>query len=295
MTAFRLDRALSLARFPRSLQPRQQFRIPILMYHSIRDEVEKGHPYFQTSTSPEVFEQHLQFLREQGYVGVYAEDVVRALGDESDQRRVVAITFDDGYKDFYTNAFPLIKKYQFNATLFVVSAFVGGRCRHRQREEEFMTWQEIREVCEHGVQIGSHTVTHRDLYCTDWRTLGHEVCFSKGTIESEIGQRVRSFAYPYAFPETDKDFGQRLANLLERSGYENGVCTAIGRACRKHSRFFLPRLPINSHDDLSLFRAKLDGHYDWLHTPQYAYKALKTLLARLTRLEHGSSSALPVA
>ncbi len=241
-------------------------------------------PYFETNTSPAVFEMHLQFLRDRGYSTVCLSEVINALELEKDEQRIAAITFDDGLSDFYTNAFPLLAKYGFNATLFVVSGFVGKRGVGKQgrdgRKQDFMTWQEIREVNTHGVQIGSHTVSHPNLYHTSRQLLECEIKLSKQTIEDNISRPVRSFAYPFAFPEQDRVFVKSLGNLLKGSAYDNGVCTVIGTASRNHNRFFLPRIPINCHDDLGLFRAKLAGDYDWLHIPQYVFKSMKGLRDR---------------
>jgi peptidoglycan/xylan/chitin deacetylase (PgdA/CDA1 family) len=285
MSKFRSDRALTLSPLPRLLKlGHTRTRIPVLMYHGIQDGTMTASPYFETNTSPAVFEMHLQFLRDQGYSTVCLSEAINALRLEKKEQRFVVITFDDGLSDFYGNAFPLLVKYGLNATLFVVSDFVGKRGIGRQgrdgRKQDFMTWQEIREINAHGVQIGSHTVSHPNLYHTSPQNLECEIRLSKQTIEDNIGQPVRSFAYPFAFPEQDRMFVRNLRGVLEASEYDNGVCTVIGTACRRHNRFFLPRIPINCHDDFSLFRAKLAGDYDWLHIPQYAFKSMKRLRDR---------------
>jgi hypothetical protein len=95
-----------------------------------------------------------------------------------------------------------------------------------------------------------------------------ELSESKQTLEDALGAPVTSFSCPYAFPEADRGFRRRLAGLLEQCGYQSGVTTILGTAHPGSSRWFLPRLPINSWDDLPSFRAKLDGAYDRLHGPQ---------------------------
>jgi peptidoglycan/xylan/chitin deacetylase (PgdA/CDA1 family) len=128
-----------------------------------------------------------------------------------------------------------------------------------------------------GIGIGSHTVSHPDLRLLSDSALDYELTRSKQAIEDAIGDAVRSFAYPYAFPETDRGFVRRLADVLEKRGYEVGVSTIIGTAQRGDNRFFLPRLPINIWDDPQFFQAKLEGGYDWLHTAQYLLKTIKCL------------------
>src|SRR5262249_27168263 len=138
----------------------------------------------------------------------------------------------------------------------------------------YMTWQELRDARMEGVHIGSHTLTHPKLHALGDGQLAQEVSQSKFMIEDNLGAPVQSFSYPYAFPEQDTRFVERVRKSLQRYGYGNGVSTVIGTATERHDRFFLPRLPANSYDDLRLFKAKLEGAYDWLHTPQRLYKLL---------------------
>jgi peptidoglycan/xylan/chitin deacetylase (PgdA/CDA1 family) len=278
----RLDRTLTLSPLIRWLKIGNRPGIPILMYHSVCDAVEARHPYFETNISAATFERHLQFLQHREYATAHLSELHGLMQGPQNVRRFVVITFDDAFRNFYTQAFPLLNKYGFKATLFVPSGLVG-RQSSILGPEPFMTWSEIREVCRHGVEVGSHTVSHPNLYHSASAVLQAEVKVSKADIENNIGEPVRSFAYPYAFPEHDKRFCQRFTKLLAQTGYENGVSTSIGTACVKDDRFRLPRLPINSYDDPALFAAKLNGHYDWLHTPQYLHKVLRAALTKPIR------------
>jgi peptidoglycan/xylan/chitin deacetylase (PgdA/CDA1 family) len=137
---------------------------------------------------------------------------------------------------------------------------------------DYLTWSEVRELYGEGVTFGSHSVTHADLRSLGPDQIDYEIGYSKETIEEKIGAAVDSFAYPFAFPEEDYDFTRYLADILQNRGYSNGVSSTIGRAKPKDTRFFLPRLPVNSCDDLELLRTKVEGGYDWLHWPQLVYK-----------------------
>jgi len=119
------------------------------------------------------------------------------------------------------------------------------------------------------------TVTHPQLHDCDANSIKQEIVGSKQTIEQKLGCAVQSFSYPYAFPETDASFKQRLREELHRAGYKNGVCTTVGRPSPASDPFFLKRLPVNSDDDARLFLAKLAGSYDWLAKPQYLVKMAK--------------------
>jgi peptidoglycan/xylan/chitin deacetylase (PgdA/CDA1 family) len=160
------------------------------------------------------------------------------------------------------------------AVLFVPSGLILDERAHFL-ERECLTWSEIRELHVNGIEIGSHSVTHCELKLLPTPALEEEVAHSKQTIEDKIGHPVRSFSYPYAFPETEVVFSRTLRKLLKKHGYQNGVTTIIGRFGPDSDRFLLPRLPVNSADDIPLFRAKLEGHYDWLHAAQYLAKTIR--------------------
>jgi len=251
--------------------------IPILMYHSISDSDDSSrHPYYRTVTSPGVFEQHLKFLRDNGYKSISLSDAVSRLrAGAPDNERTVVITFDDGFRNFHSQAFPLLNKYGFSATMFLPTSYIDRDTR-KFKGVDCLTWRQVRDLQKAGMHFGSHTVTHPQLKNVGPKELETEIRCSKQTIEDELGRAVASFAYPYAFPETDSAFRQRLHGLLEKNGYENGVSTIIGTADDAGARFFLKRLPMNSFDDVPLFRAKLEGGYDWLHALQRGSKLLPT-------------------
>ena len=108
-----------------------------------------------------------------------------------------------------------------------------------------------------------------------YHSIESEVRRSKEKIEHEIGESIKSFSYPYAFPETDNAFTKYLRSIIEAGGYENGVTTSIGTATKEDDIFFLKRIPLNSFDDLPFFTAKLEGGYDWLCKLQYLVKLAK--------------------
>jgi peptidoglycan/xylan/chitin deacetylase (PgdA/CDA1 family) len=188
-----------------------------------------------------------------------------------DVSKSVAITFDDGYRDFYTDAFPVMKQCGFTGTIFLATDRIQKR-PVRIEGVDYLTWQEVRELHAAGISFGSHTVTHPDLRSLGPEQIDYELSYSKETIEQEIGASVESFAYPFPFPEEDRDFTRFLADALENHGFAIGVSTIVGRARQGNSPFVLPRLPVNSWDDPNLLRAKLEGGYDWLHWPQWFYK-----------------------
>jgi peptidoglycan/xylan/chitin deacetylase (PgdA/CDA1 family) len=248
-------------------------KIGILMYHSVSRMDESGrHPYYRTSTAPEVFTRHLEILRLHKFNVINLHEAVnRLFGPCRSDETCVVITFDDGYEDFYTTAFPILNKFQMTATVFLPTGYIGhdNRPLHGLK---CLSWSEVRELRAAGIEFGSHTVTHPKLKTLELKSVHEELQTSKKMIEDEIGETINSFSYPFAFPETDTQFRRDLRSLLEESGYSNGVSTIIGMADVSNDRYFLNRLPINSWDDSRLFQAKLEGGYGWLHGLQYLSK-----------------------
>jgi peptidoglycan/xylan/chitin deacetylase (PgdA/CDA1 family) len=247
------------------------------MYHGIQPAVRADHPYFETNISPALFARHMELLSNEGYTTVTLREANEALLTGRDIRKWVVLTFDDGYRDFYTEAFPVLSKYGLKATVFVVPGLTGEQ-RIGRDGKEFMTWGEIREVHSYGTQIGSHTMTHPTLHSMRPSQIGEELHESKALLEDKLGVAVRSFAYPFAFPEQDRPFVRTMKELLQLNSYRDGVCTIIGTAQRGHDPLFLPRLPVNAYDDLPLLEAKLNGSYDWLHALQYLRKRMKAVV-----------------
>lgn len=250
-------------------------RIPILMYHSISKGIGEGkHPYYQTTTDPEVFAEQMRFLHENQYSVIGLSDLVNRVVERKRSDKYVVITFDDGFRDFYRHAMPVLSRYDFNATVFLPTGHIGDT-RLQFNNRDCLTWSEVRELHRAGIVFGSHTVTHPQLRLTTREQQEYELRQSKSSIEDEIGGEVESFCYPFAFPEESYEFVQGLRESLRECGYKNGVCTIVGTASPGEDMFFLKRLPINSWDDLRLFRAKLDRGYDWLHWVQYSMKVAK--------------------
>ncbi len=282
------------------------------MYHSVSEpKNSRLHPYYETVTAPQAFAKQMQFLYENNYKTVSLADVRSLAAGESEKRKSkienvtgsrllvgtasaasedfgvchsegteesastkpVVITFDDGFQDFYSQAFPVLNKYGYHATMFLPTAFIGDTPL-KFKGVNCLTWNQVRKLHKEGVSFGSHTVNHPKLTDVTPRQLDDEVRESKLTIEDKLGCKVDSFAYPYAFPAANRLFRQSLRRVLEDAGYKNGVSTVVGRADADGDIFFMKRLPVNSHDDLSLFRAKLEGGYDWTYAPQYLWKKL---------------------
>jgi peptidoglycan/xylan/chitin deacetylase (PgdA/CDA1 family) len=281
----RLDRLLTLYGFSalRKLASAKKPSIPILMFHSISDEPEPGHPYFWINTSRKRFAEQMQFLKENDYTVISlteAADILETAQDEENSSpRYVVLTFDDGYHDFLKHAWPILAGHGFTATMFVATAFIGDS-RMRFNGRESLTWSEVRELRGQGVSFGSHTMSHPKLYGLPWKEVRRELLGSRLRLEDELQTTVPCFAYPYAFPQEDRSFVARFRQELIDQSYRTAVTTAIGLAQRGSDPLCLKRLPVNEGDDEQLLRAKLAGAYSWVYWPQHIKKVLRPQLLR---------------
>lgn len=130
----------------------QNINIPILMYHYIRDDYLKKDSLGQNlSVTPANFDQQLDYLHQHNYKTMPLSDII----NNNINNKPIIITFDDGYKDIFTNAFPLMKKYDYTGTIFVISDFVG--------RPEYMSLQDIQDLKKAGWEVGNHSTNHSDL------------------------------------------------------------------------------------------------------------------------------------
>ncbi len=270
---FRPDRLLSVYVVHPLWSGRERRAIPILMYHAIADEGNNDtRPYYETRTSVARFAEHLTWLHANAYRTVGLDSLFTGNSARAAAKNVV-ITFDDGFQDFYTLAAPMLAEKGFTATMFVPTGYVS-ESRQQFKSRACMTWSEVRELHSAGFTFGSHTVTHPQLRSLSSNQIEYEVRTSKQTLEDQTGVSAGFFAYPYAYPETDRAFAERLRGTLQDCGYRAAVNTSIGTAIVGNGDFFLKRLPINDWDDPALFQAKMKGAYDWMHTAQWLKKRL---------------------
>jgi len=246
------------------------------MYHSISDHKESGsHPYYHINTSPSVFSEHMRFLSDHNYTVVDLKDLKNCFDTNNKPlNKFAVITFDDGYRDFYTNAFPILQKYHFPATVFLPTDFINED-RVTFKGRECLAWSEVRESHKKGISFGSHTLSHPELYRLSWEMVRQELLDSRLRIEDDLHTPVTNFCYPYAFPQEDQDFVLRFKQELVGQGYHFAVNTVIGRAGRESDPLSLARLPVNHGDDEKLFKAKLLGGYDWMARAQAFVRRIK--------------------
>jgi len=198
--------------------------IPILMYHRVVTEVPTNsrHGIWVTVQS---FEQNLISLKRHGYSPITFEQYQLFLNGEFIlPNRPVILTFDDGYEDNYTHAFPLLKKYGFSAVIFLVANSMRRTnfWDADEPQEPLMTDKQIREMSTAGIGFGSHTITHPNLTQCSLEQIKKELVDSKQMIEQLTGKEIISLAYPYGA------VNESIKSITAETGYKFGVATNSG-------------------------------------------------------------------
>jgi peptidoglycan/xylan/chitin deacetylase (PgdA/CDA1 family) len=209
--------------------------VPVLMYHRVDLQLSARDPItVDLTVSQSAFEAQLQALRAAGYRSMSLEMLLTALDGGAVPARRVVLTFDDGYEDHFATVFPLLRKYGFTGTFFVVTSSVGTR--------DHLTVDQIRQMAEAGMEIGSHGVHHVDFSRLPLPAARAELVQSRATLETWTGRRVVFFAYPAG------RYSAALEGLLNTLGYQGALTERPGFVTTNSPRYLLERLRV-SHDD----------------------------------------------
>lgn len=208
---------------PVPLPETQQQRIPIFVYHSVRPRF-FGETALQDAydVTPELFEQQLQYLQQNAYNVITTNDLaISASGTVYTlKKNPVMLTFDDGWESQYEYAYPLLKKYNMKGVFYIYTQPIGAHM--------FLTWDQVAEMRDNGMVIGSHTLTHPFLKKLTEDQLAHEIVDSKIALERKLGSPIRDFASPYGYSNDAivaivKKAGYRTARTLYKSSYHDDI------------------------------------------------------------------------
>ncbi|MBI3366377.1 polysaccharide deacetylase family protein [Candidatus Roizmanbacteria bacterium] len=209
----------------------KQIKLPVIMYHyveyvkDINDVIRK-----KLDISPDLFEGHLRSLYNADYRTYFVKNIPDILeGKIEYSKKTIFLTFDDGYEDFYSVVFPLLKKYQMKATMYIVYDFIG--------KKGFMTEAEIKEILASGlVELGSHTLDHLYLKLMPESTARKQVIESKKKLEDRFNITIMTFAYPYGA------FSKETVDLVKEAGYTAAVSVIPGMLQSNDNLFYLSRV-----------------------------------------------------
>lgn len=232
--------------------------VPILTYHKVSPDPRAGG--LGLRVRPHDFDWQMRYLKENGYHSVDLGAVI----DHFENGKVlpdkpVVITFDDGYKNNYLYAYPILKKYGFTATIFVATNIVGGinefdYAKNIQPKNEMLTWGQIKEMNKNGITIGAHTMDHAHLTDVSPSEARQQILGSKKALERELGQEIKYFCYPYG------EYNQTVADIVKQSGFIAATTTDPGVVRSDMNPFLLKRLCIIGKFDQQRFIEELYKH-----------------------------------
>ena len=200
--------------------------VPVICYHSINKDPSGKSPII---VSEEKLRQHLQTIKDAGYTTLTMAELNDYLfKNKPIPAKSVVITFDDGYRDNYNNAFPILKEFNMSATIFVISSYLN--------RDLYLTSEEIKEISDYGIDIESHTVSHVKLSTLSYKDQLKELKDSKEAIENITGNPVISIAYP------EGKFNANTEKATLEAGYSMGFTIKRGYADRNDKQAELNRI-----------------------------------------------------
>jgi peptidoglycan/xylan/chitin deacetylase (PgdA/CDA1 family) len=231
-----------------------RYTVPVLTYHSF----DYGEALY--SVAPENFERQMHYLKDKGFNVIPLDELVEGIKNKKKfARNTVVITIDDGYKNNFTHAYPILKKYGFSAIIFLITNEIGINTA-------YLNWDEVKEMSKHNISFGGHTKSHVYLPSVDKTdVLWDEIAGSKKAIEEHVGIPVDYFCYPVG------GFTKEVEILANKAGYK-GACTSNrgDDILNRHNLYEINRISIrNGNPYFSFsnlftpirFRAKLSGYY----------------------------------
>ncbi|MFQ5680788.1 MAG: polysaccharide deacetylase family protein [Candidatus Omnitrophota bacterium] len=229
---------------------KRAYVLPVLMYHRVDGQQSL---VSKLAVSPRAFERQMRFFSRHRYNVISLKNAVGLLKDgEKIPAKTVVITFDDGYEDNYSTAFPILKKYNIPATIFVIVDFIGHK--------GYLNEQELRELAAHPlITIASHTLSHRVLTELSPRERKDEIYRSGRLLEKKIGRSVELFSYPLGA------FDPAARRMVISAGYLGAVATNPGKDYPRHDIYALKRLRISENcGNMFVFWAETSGYYTFI-------------------------------
>ncbi len=227
------------------LSPR--YAVPILMYHRF------GYEDNSLFVTPENFERQLAYLKNNGYRVISLTELGQGIANNRKfSRKTVVITVDDGWKDNYTYAYPVLKKFGFPAMIFLAVDRIGS-------DPDFLTWDEVRIMRQSSIDFGCHTKKHTYLpEVKDPDRLRDEIAGCKDVLQDKLGVRVDWYCYPTG------GFTEEVKAQVREAGYTGACTTNRGFSELNKDAFELKRVKVSNSDTQKPFSfwAKISGYYN---------------------------------
>lgn len=264
-------------------------RLRILVYHRMCDlPEESGKEYF--NVRPEAFSAQLNALKVEGYRIFTVDEVLDYLTQQKPfPPRSVCITFDDGYRNNYLNAFPLLKLYKFKATFFLATAYIGSNSRFPWLSADPklsyaesidnnisipMSWSESKEMALAGMEFGNHSSNHLNFSTLSLGEIENEIYMAASTLSDQLQEASKVFVCPFGL---NSNKAAQVVPIIKSLGYRGSIWGRMGAVNIYSNPHDLPRISIYSTDTLSVFKRKVHGAYDWMGQFQPIWSYLNSL------------------
>lgn len=212
--------------------------VPIFMYHFVREDT-GDYEYPENMVRPEILRKELQYLKNNGYETIYKTDI----GNLENFTKPVWLTFDDGWEDFYLNAYPIFKEYNMKASYYIITDLVGT--------PGYVKEEQLKEMKESGlIDIQSHTVTHPRLASLSKEKITEELSNSKKYLKEKFDIDSDVICYPYG------SFNNTVLSISKDLGYKFGLAMDGGvYYTSKHKDMYsIPRIYANRSMSLETFK-----------------------------------------
>lgn len=241
---------------------KKKYDIPVIMYHRVINNPENEGVY-GTYIYEDMFKKHLQYLKDKNYTVITFKDLDKIGWRNRFEKgkKYIILTFDDGYKDNYELAFPILKEFGFKATIFLMGSSTYNEWDVKaggEKEFPLMSVEMIKEMQDYGIEFGAHTFNHPKINTLSNEEIEHQIVDVKKPLEEKIGKEIITFAYPYGILN---DYAKEMA---KKADYTFALATDSGSVCLSDDLYQIRRIAIFPNTNLFSFKRKVAGNYNFI-------------------------------
>ena len=241
---------------------KKKYEVPVVMYHRVINKSE-NEGIHGTYIYENIFREHMKYLKDNNFSVITFEDLnnIGWRNRFDKNKKYIIITFDDGYVDNYELAFPILKEFNFKATIFLMGESTYNEWDVKADGEKsfpLMSVERIKEMQDYGIEFGAHTFNHPKLNKLSNDEIKHQIVDVKKPLEEKIGREIITFAYPYGILN---DYAKKM---VEEAGYTFGVATDSGSVCLSDDLYQIRRIAIFPNTNLFSFKRKVKGNYNFI-------------------------------
>ena len=241
---------------------KKKYEVPVVMYHRVINKSE-NEGIHGTYIYENIFSEHLKYLKDNNFSVITFEDLnnIGWRNRFDKNKKYIIITFDDGYVDNYELAFPILKEFNFKATIFLMGESTYNEWDVKADGEKsfpLVSVEMIKEMQDYGIEFGAHTFNHPKLNKLSNDEIKHQIVDVKKPLEEKIGREIITFAYPYGILN---DYAKKM---VEEASYTFGVATDSGSVCLSDDLYQIRRIAIFPNTNLFSFKRKVKGNYNFI-------------------------------